>query len=73
MLCDDQGIIQNNSAKSTKLLHHFICPHHISGFDFFDKPTKIERIENGKNRVFDRSDGGQDNPKKDFLMYRKQV
>jgi hypothetical protein len=41
--------------RSTQQTHHFICPN-LSFFEFFDLPKKMERMKNGKYRVFDRSD-----------------
>jgi hypothetical protein len=46
-----KGSFRITVPKATQQPYHFICPHHISVVEFFDEPKKIERMENGKNRV----------------------
>jgi hypothetical protein len=70
---NDQGIIQNRSAKINTTGASLYLPASYFSFRVLRLAQKIERMENGKNRVFDRSDGGEDDQNKFFPCTTSQL
>jgi hypothetical protein len=61
-----QGITRNRRVENDKAVASLYLSASYLSFDFFHQPKK-ERMKNGKNRVFGRSVGGQDNLNKKLL------
>jgi hypothetical protein len=66
----DQGIIQNRSAEIGKMAASLYLPSSHSSFRFL---RLIQKNRANKNRVFGRSDGGQDNMNKSVPCSTRKI